>query len=47
MKQERIFYHGSIIKGYIEAFGYVKMPSQQPNDALVETFKDRLKADHK
>lgn len=30
---------------YDEASGYVKVPSQQLSDALVEAFKDRLKAD--
>ena len=30
---------------YDETSGYVKVPSQQLSDALVETFKDRLKAD--
>ena len=30
---------------YDETSGYVKMPSKQLNDALVEAFKDRLKAD--
>lgn len=32
---------------YDEASSYVKVPSQQLSDALVEAFKDRLKADHK
>ena len=32
---------------YDEASGYVKVPSQQFSDAVVEAFKDRLKADHK
>ena len=30
---------------YDEASGYVKVPSQQLSDAMVEAFKDRLKAD--
>ena len=30
---------------YDETSGYVKVPSQQLSDALVEAFKDRLKAD--
>ena len=30
---------------YDETSGYVKTPSKQLNDALVEAFKDRLKAD--
>ena len=30
---------------YDEASGYVKVPSQQLSDALVEAFKDRLKND--
>ena len=30
---------------YDEASGYVKVPPQQLSDALVEAFKDRLKAD--
>ena len=30
---------------YDETSGYVKMPSKQLSDALVEAFKDRLKAD--
>lgn len=30
---------------YDETSGYVKVPSQQLGDALVEAFKDRLKAD--
>ena len=30
---------------YDEASGYVKVPSQQLSDAMVETFKDRLKND--
>ena len=30
---------------YDEASGYVKVPSQQLSDALVEAFKDRLKDD--
>ena len=30
---------------YDEVSGYVKVPSQQLSDALVEAFKDRLKAD--
>ena len=30
---------------YDENSGYVKVPSQQLSDALVEAFKDRLKAD--
>lgn len=32
---------------YDKASGYVEVPSQQLSDALVEAFKDRLKADHK
>lgn len=32
---------------YDEASGYVKVPSQQLSDAMLEAFKDRLKADHK
>lgn len=32
---------------YDETSGYVKVPSQQLSDALVEAFKDRLRADHK
>ena len=32
---------------YDETSGYVKVPSQQLSDAMVEAFKDRLKADHK
>lgn len=30
---------------YDETSGYVKIPSQQLSDAMVEAFKDRLKAD--
>lgn len=30
---------------YDETSGYVKVPSQQLSDAMVEAFKDRLKAD--
>ncbi len=30
---------------YDEVSGYVKVPSQQLSDAMVEAFKDRLKAD--
>ena len=30
---------------YDETSGYVKVPSQQLSDALVEAFKDRLKND--
>ena len=30
---------------YDEASGYVKVPSQQLSDAMVEAFKDRLKND--
>ena len=30
---------------YDETSGYVKVPSQQFSDALVEAFKDRLKND--
>ena len=30
---------------YDENSGYVKVPSQQLSDAMVEAFKDRLKAD--
>ena len=30
---------------YVEASGYVQVPSQQLSDALVEAFKDRLKND--
>ena len=30
---------------YDEASGYVKVPSQQLSDAMVEAFKDQLKAD--
>ena len=30
---------------YDETSGYVKVPPQQLNDAMVEAFKDRLKAD--
>ena len=30
---------------YDETSGYVKTPSKQLSDALVEAFKDRLKAD--
>lgn len=30
---------------YDKASGYVKVPSQQLSDAMVEAFKDRLKAD--
>lgn len=32
---------------YDKASGYVKVPSQQLSDAMLEAFKDRLKADHK
>ena len=32
---------------YDETSGYVQVPSQQLSDAMVEAFKDRLKADHK
>ena len=32
---------------YDEASGYVKVPSQQLSNAMVEAFKDRLKADKK
>ena len=32
---------------YDETSSYVKVPSQQLSDAMVEAFKDRLKADHK
>ena len=30
---------------YDETSGYVKVPPQQLSDAMVEAFKDRLKAD--
>ena len=32
---------------YDETSGYVKVPSQQLSDAMVEAFRDRLMADHK
>ena len=32
---------------YDENSGYVKVPSQQLSDAMVEAFKERLRADHK